>query len=207
MSDVGYENLERRIPGLFWGRSWIAARAGGAAAWLLSEDGDRFFWQHPSREWLMHFFLRVPHAPGRNWEHRATVGQAIGRHVFHHVLALHGPEVAAAELVRRAEQLRFPVRCIPVRLQAPMQPDSWITIEPDLVQMSAFYAEGPTWILRVYNPQPASVTARIALPSSCLSAIYADFNLQGMEGEVSVEGRTLGVKLAPWQIATLLLRF
>ena len=207
LSDIAGENLERRIPGYFWGRSWLDVHAGETSLALLSEDGDRFFWQHPSREWLTHFFLRVPRQARGGWEAHATFGDAVGRHVFHHLLLLHPADRSPAMLVRRAEQLRMPVRWTPVKLSADQPSESWLAIEPDTVQLSTFYCEGHAWALRVHNPDALPRQVTVTLPVPCLTASLTDFNLERIAGEASVEDKTIRFALAPWQIVTLLLRF
>lgn len=68
LTDVAHENFERRIPGYFWGRSWVDVAGPGGGVALIAEDGDRFYWLHPSGRWLVHFLKRVPHPATGAWE-------------------------------------------------------------------------------------------------------------------------------------------
>jgi hypothetical protein len=207
MSEVGYENIERRIPGYFWGRSWVDVSGAGGGCALVSEDADRFFWLHPSGRWLVHFCQRVIHQPDGGWEARTTVGQGVGRHVYHHVLIPHGPDVSGAELVRRADQHRHPVLCRTVRATDGGAERSWLSVSPDTVRLSAFYREGDAYVLRIYNPSERAAATEVVLPAAPKKAELVDFHLRPAAGEAKVSGRSVRLTLRPYQIATLRLAF
>jgi alpha-mannosidase len=206
-SEFGWENIERRIPGYFWGRSWVNVSRRDGAFSLLSEDGDRFFRQHPSGSWLVHYFLRVPRRTEGCWEANAGMDRGLGRHVFHHVLVLHGAGFRMADLVNRAEQARFPVSWLPVCLEEEPLNQSWLSVEPETVQISSFYRQGDYAVLRVYNPQETAQSVQVIVPRAPQNVVLTDFNLNPMEGDVRLKKRTLQFDIRPWQIATFRLEF
>jgi len=201
--EMRYHNIERRLPGYFWGRSWVDVRGEGSGFALVGEDADRFYWLAPSGRWLAHFSQRVIHQPEGGWEARTTVGQGVGRHVYHHVLVLHDGRMPMAELVRRASAHRRPALCRAVRIEGEAQPVSWLSVRPETVQLSALYREGDAVVLRLYNPTDEPVEAQVDLPFEPKSAELVDFHLQPMSGDVKVPASTLHFPLHPHQIATV----
>ena len=205
--EQGYENIERRIPGCFWGRSWLDASGEGKGMALLSEDGDRYYWQHPSEGYVVHFLTRAPRPPQKGWEARTPVAVSQGMDCWHHTLVLHQGDCRAAGIVGRAQMLRFPVRALPVKLAGEARPESWLSVSPDAVRLSAFYVKGDALVLRVYNASAEAQQAEIALPQPPREARLVDFHLNLLEGSVNVSGRRLLLALKPWQIATIELGF
>ena len=183
----------------------VAGPDGGLT--LVSEDVDRFFWLHPSGEWLVHFCQRVIHQPEGGWEARTTVGLGVGRHVYHHVLIPHSAQTDKSELVRRAEQVRRPVLARPVRLDGEGAAKSWLAVRPDTVRMSALYRAGGSVVLRLYNPDAKPIETEVDLPAKPRTAELVDFHLHRIGDGVSVKGNMVQLRLRPWQIATVRLAF
>jgi len=203
----GHENIERRIPGYFWGRSWLDASTESKGTALLSEDGDRYYWRHPSEGYIVHFLTRVPCPPEKGWEARTPLALAQGMDCWRHTLVLHQGDYRAAGVVERAQMLRFPVRALPVRIDGDGASESWLSVSPKAVRLSAFYVKGDVVVLRVYNASSEAQQAEVMLPRQPAEAVLVDFHLNPLEGCVDLCGRRLVFGLKPWQVATARLHF
>ena len=74
--------------------------------------------------------------------------------------------------------------------------------------LSGLYREGDVTVLRIYENEGISASARVALPAPVDSAVRV--NLLGEElprgpGDLRLEhgGRTLRLEMRPWEIVTL----
>jgi len=178
----------------------VSTPQSGAA--LMNEDGDRFYRLHPSGVHLTHWFLKVPSRTDVNWEARSTADRAVGRHVFHHVLLLHDAQAEHAALVRRAEELKRPVRWRAVRLDADRPAESLLRVRPDCVRLSAFHPDGAHLMLRLYNPTPDQTETEVTLPEAPREAGCVNFHGEPLQKACRLDGNLLGARLLPWEIAT-----
>jgi len=203
-SDLGYSgSIERVIPGYFWGRSWLDASGAGKGMTLLSADGERYYWRHPSDRSIVHFLTRTPVIPEKGWETRTLYAHLPGTDCFHHCLVLHGGDYREAGIIHRAEMLRFPVRALPVKLDGIGTRETWLSVSPQAVRLSALYVKEDAAVLRVYNASAEPQQGLIVLPDAPGEATLVDFHLNRLDGDVEVSGKELTLGLKPWQIATV----
>ena len=200
MGSGHYENIERRLPGIFWGRSWVFAQTGDASFGLITVDGPRYFRRHGPPPHLLHFLVSIPPDRDSGWQRKVNTSKALGRHVFHHQLVLSGGNHRQVDMVRRAQRLRTPIaitggvaRDLPQLLQ----------VAPAAVRLSAIYREGAQLMVRVVNVGETPAAAELTLGFTPRAAQVCDFEGQPAEGDICLDGVVARLRMAPWQIATV----
>jgi len=203
-SDKGHENIERRVPGLFWARSWVRAASDAEALTLMAVDGDRYFYLGRDPRVLVHIMLRRMHRPENGWERRAALGYEDGTHDFRHALIV-GEAREDVELVSRAERYRHPVRWTTTR-RAPGA-ESFLAVSPRSVRLSAFYVDEDAYLLRLVQMAPTATRASVDLPAPPESAAVVDLEGNLMATPVETRGNRIELELNGWQIATVRMEF
>jgi hypothetical protein len=199
-----YENIERRIPGIFWGKSWIFASAGSRSFGLISVDGPRYFRRFGKPLKLLHFLISVkPEAP-HGWLAKTKIGYlALGRHVFHHQLVLAGTTWKKAAMPKRAQQARTTIPVLPGSIIRPLND---FCLKPEPIRLSALYCEGKHVFLRIVNMDDRSNLAQIFFPRPIKTVAACDFLGVPLKMDIKFERHKILATLAPWQIITLKLR-
>jgi len=201
LSERPYDGLsiERRVPGVFWARSWVrVAREAGALA-FMALDGDRFFYLGKDPRLLVHLLIRRAHRPERGWEGRTRLGDEGGPHEFRHALVVGNP--TPGDLVRRAARFRQPVRWITTHREPGRE--SWLEVTPSSVRLSALYREQEAYLLRLVQMADEPAEAMVRLPCPLSEVVAVDLEGRPTDIPVRSEGGQVAVTLQPWQIATL----
>jgi hypothetical protein len=207
-----YVGFERVIRGMLWARTWVAATDKLGLVALVAEDGDKFFLASgspgagkPRR--LAHFLARQFPRLERIWESCTAAHDLGGRQAFHHRLALGDGDWRRADLVGLAQRLRHPLRQQWVGEEALGADASWMSVSPGTVRLSGLTCEGEEVLLRIAQMAPTETQATVTLPSPPTSAETVDFNGNTQPPRPRWRGSTVLLRLRPWQIATLRLRF
>ncbi|MDD5708691.1 MAG: hypothetical protein PHR35_22475, partial [Kiritimatiellae bacterium] len=195
-----YENIERRLPGIFWGRSWVFAEASDASFGLVTADGPRYFRRHGDPLRLLHFLADGRTEQRSGW--MANVGQerALGRHTFRHQFVLAGGTWREADMVGRAQRLRTPPQVlpgIPTTTVAPFE------VQPETVRLSAFYREGDDILIRLVNMGSRIAATAIRPPFAFGGVTSVDFLNRPMGEQPIARDGAIHFTLQPWQIVTL----
>lgn len=195
-----YENIERRIPGIFWGRSWCFAADETQSFGLVSLDGPRYFRRYGNPERLLHFLVCVNPDNQNGWMTKTYSQRALGRHEFKHKLVISGNDWSKVEMPRIAQESRLATIVVPgVR---PRQHRT-LSISPTAVRLSAFHKEGDDFILRVYNAASTNSDCEVHLPFKIRTVKCCDFNGIGKNKLITSKNDNLSFELDPWEIATM----
>ena len=126
--------MERRIPGILWGKSWFFCESKNVGFGLISEDGPRYYRRHGNPQRLLHFLVAVKPEKFSGWfsNTRSNQGYVLGRHTFHHRLVLDGRNWKEAGMVRRSQQA---LSCVPVLNGKPVSEEKGLSIEPECVRL------------------------------------------------------------------------
>ena len=198
--DEEHHSIERRIPGLFWGKSWVYARTGDTGLGLITLDGPRYYRRYGDPMRLLHVLVSVKLKPSTGFLAKTHFGEATGHHVFGHQLVVAGGTWQEAGMVQRAQQARTPILVLPGCAQRLTHE---LRIDPHTVRVSAFYQDGRHVIVRVVNMDDTPTHATVRLPFHPASVEACDFLTRPVEADVSSADRTLTLDLRPWQIMTL----
>lgn len=201
LGEGNYENIERIIPGIFWGRSWVFAESGKNSFGLISMDGPKYFRRYGSPERILHLLACVKPYREEGWVKFIPAQRVLGRNEFNHVLVLAGGSYQESDMVRRAEFARSKIIVTPGKAQAKDKP---LSISPQCVRLSAFCQEGNRFILRIVNMNAKSVTATIRMPLSIKSAEACNFLGKRLKDlHLSYKKDRGKIRLSSWQIASL----
>jgi len=198
-----YGGLERRIPGLFWGRSWVCASSRKTSLGLISVDGDRYFWTAESSRWLVHFLARMVKPAEEGWEAQTHLGKEQGYHRFRHVLVLGRGGWKRMKMVDFAQRIHHSVKSHPIGKDNISKMSSFLFIEPPSVHMSALYTEGKSMIMRLVQMDAKDVAARIKFLRKAQAVDCVDFEGRTLKRKISFKNKEISVKLNPWEIVTL----
>jgi hypothetical protein len=198
-----YVGFERRIAGMFWARTWVAAQDDRGLMALVAEDGDKFFRASGSPRRLVHFLARRFPRLERIWESQTQAHDLGGSQRFHHHLVLGAGDWQQANLVGLAQRLRHPLRQWWVPKNALAGEVQWLSIRPATVRLSALTYEREDVLLRIVNMAPEPTEATVALPFAPSAADFVDLSGAALAGAIRISGSTASFELRPWQIATL----
>lgn len=199
------ENLECRIPGIFWARQWVLAASNNKGIVLMTRDGDRYYWRDKEGKRLVHFMARIMQKQESGWESFSKLGSEIGYHRFHHALLLNGGMVDEVEIIQQAQIYSHPLSWYPVSSLKEMQ-NSFLKITPSSVMLSAFYRDGQDIILRLSQMTNSDVTAMITLPFNPEHIEPVDLEGNRLDIDVKCKDRQVTVELKKWQTLTLKLQ-
>ena len=196
------EGMERRIPGILWGRSWFFCESRDGGLGLISEDGPRYYRRHGSPQRLLHFLVGVKPDRFTGWfsQTRSGQGYVLGRHTFHHRLVVDGKSWSEAEMVKCSQQARTRV---PVFFGKPVTSEQGLSITPACVRLSGFYRDGEETLVRVVNMSDADTKALLSLPFEPGELTACNFHGEAVDAELALEGKTVRCVLSPWQIMTM----
>lgn len=197
---VDWNDIERVIPGMFWGRSWVFAKDGPRSFGLISVDGSRMYRQHGRPRRLLHMLACVFADQRTGWFRYVNPGRALGRHEFQHRLVLAGDNWRAAEMAARAQRVRT---ALPVATGGVTAVPSSFRVEPGTVRLSALCREGSAVLCRLVNLSDQPTEATIHPPFRFRSAAAVDFLGRSVQARIVRKGDALRVALAPWRILTL----
>ncbi len=217
-------NIERYRRNQFWARSFASVSDGEKGVSLISVDGDRYWTWDAERRELRHILytpVRDETAPGGEWEAWITKDRmALGWHEFRHRLLLHEGDWKTAGVCGESDKVRTAMQAVkPLGAASPPGPLSargraWqergsqrgLEVSPASVRLSAFYQAGEEYVVRLYESAGEATEAEVRLPFAVGEARKVDFNLEGVGGEVEVEGERVKLKLRPWEIATVVVK-
>ncbi|NOY83134.1 MAG: GNAT family N-acetyltransferase [Kiritimatiellaeota bacterium] len=204
----GWENIERRRPGLFFARSFVSAVGREKGLTLISHDGDRYYLWDSRRSVLSHVLINSFKKPQAGWEQYINEGiGGRGHHEFHCSLLLHAGDWRDAGIVRRAAELRNPpdvldaIACARVPNTHAEFPQ--FSVEPAEVLPAALYSDSGATFLRISEMHGAGVAARVRLPGIRRAEVV---DLSGRllpDRKVRVIDGMIEVELRPWEICTL----
>ena len=112
IGDAG-ENIERLVPGVFWGRSWMFCAAPGSSFGLISVDGSKYYRDFGGPRRLLNFLASIRPDDQTGDFIRTDFQRARGWNVFHHVLTLDEADWRGARMVARAQRWRTPPAVFP----------------------------------------------------------------------------------------------
>ncbi len=198
-----YENVERRIPGIIWGRSWIHSAGTPNSYGLITADGAKYFRDHGNPRRMLHFLACVKPYRDTGWMQFVDTQRVLGRNVFEHALVVGGKDYRTAGMIAKSEFLRTEIPYAPGKVSqiaaAPFE------IAPEEVRLSAFYKENGAYLVRMTNMSQEMTATTVTLPFEPASAKLCDFFLKPLPdaAEVTTDGNKFSLKLKPWQIATI----
>lgn len=198
--------IERTRDGAFIARSFVDWTGKPGSIAYISHDGDRWFILDRERNELAHILINSVDEPYAQWEesvNRQMRGE--GRHRFTFSIAPHESNWRQAGLWQLSEHLRTPVlETLPTPGGDLPARGSLLEVSPPGVALSACYRDGERVLVRVFDTVGAGGEARIGLPFDIAEAELVDLNGEPLEGgEVEADGRSVSLRLTPWQIATL----
>ncbi len=203
VASIQYGIAERQIPGFFWGRTWTLVDEAKEALGFVAEDGDKFFRVFGKPRRLAHFLAQKTRNFEHGWEAYAFKSGGGGYQTFKHQLLAGSKPKLQAELIQLAERIRHPMQ----QLEAPRtligRQSSLISLAPVSVSLSALYFEGDNLIIRLVQLADESVEAEVSLPFEAMRAERINLKGEVIQSEPGCEGKTLRIRLGPWQVATL----
>ena len=199
------EGMERRIPGILWGKSWFFRESKYAGFGLISEDGPRYYRSHGNPRRLLHFLVAVKPEKFSGWfsKTRSNQGYVLGRHTFHHRLVLCGSSWQEAGMVKRSQHARTR---IPVLNGKPVSEEKGLSIEPDCVRLSAYYISEQETVIRLVNMSDEAAEAVLSLPFQPGEITACDLLGETSDEKLMRKGKTVHCSLSPWRIMTLKMR-
>ena len=211
VSAIAYQGQERRRENVFYGAHWAHYRQRQSGLTLMATTGEKGFQFFPDSNTLGHFLLMtIPPAPLDNWERFVTPArEGKGRHRFDYQILLHSAHEPRSRVVRRALEARTPIRAIhPSRRKPSAQQElpgrrSFLALEPETVQISAFYRAQEHYLLRVFESAGESARVSVTLPFAVSSAEEVDFNGSPLGKRVEVARDKVSFRIEPWEIVTL----
>lgn len=195
-----YENIERRLDGVFWGRSWVYAAGKTGCFGLITSDGPRYFRDLGKSRQLLHFLVNVFSPRQEGWMKNTEQTLCLGAHTFHHRLVIAGKDWRTARMAERSQEflddpLVFPGKAVKMPKR--------FTVRPDTIRLSAFYRQGPHFIARLYNMSAKRVSAEVTLPFMPDIVQSIDFNGRPSCNKIIMHGTSLSAFFEPWQIMTI----
>lgn len=200
MGEGNYENIERRIPGIFWGRSWVFAESESASFGLISRDGPRYFRRHGSPPHLFHFLASIPPDRDTGWQRKCNTSKVLGRHTFEHRIVLGAGTYAEADMVRQAQQWRTPLPVVTGLVQAEC---GHIELTPSTVRLSAMHRDGTHLIVRLVNMSGEKADAALKCGTPIAGVACCDFMGTPLQASATHDGERIQLEISPWQIVTL----
>lgn len=201
-----YVGIERQRRGMFIARSFVDRVGRDASIAWVSHDGDRYFLYDEHTDTLAHLLVNSVRTFYDDWEENVNSQmRGEGHHQFTCSIVPHEGDWRQAGLWRLADSLRTPPQSVwPLPGGDLPARHSLLSIGPQNVQMSACCLGEGRLLVRVFDSDGATTTARITLPFSPQSATRVDLNGNDMGDEgVSIEGSAVLVKLRPYEIATV----
>jgi hypothetical protein len=200
MGGGNYENIERRIPGIFWGKSWVSAESVSVNIGLITRDGPRYFRRHGTPPRLYHFLVSIPEDRETGWQRKCNTAKVLGRHTFEHRFVLGKDHCSATGLVRQAQQWRTALPVVTGRIRNDC---GHIELTPSTVRLSAMYREKGHLIVRVVNMSENDVDAALDWGTPIGKVTSCDFTGTPVPAPIAHAGRQTRMTLRPWQIMTL----
>jgi alpha-mannosidase len=202
-------NIERMREGAFYARSFVSVSDGNRGVTHVSHDGDRYYIRDKDAGTVAHILINSVRAVDTGWEKHVNYQRdALMRHTFSWSLVFHKGDWRAAGMARMAAALRR----APEVLAPHGAPEadlhsqaSFLSVEPSNVMLSAFYQEGETTLLRVWETEGRECEMVVELPFAPLTAAVVDLNGDWLPDEAPpvLEGTTLRLPLRAWQVATV----
>ncbi len=193
-----YENIERIIPGIFWGKSWVFAGNGKESFGFVTIDGPRYFRRYGNPERLLHFLVCLKPDQTEGWMTKINSQRACGRNIYKHKLVLDGENWQESGMPGISQRARTTV---PVLFGA-LKSNKKLKISSDKVRISAFYKEGEEFILRVVNMNSGLEHVKISLPFAIKNIKKCNFKNNRMECDLQYGGNSFKTDISPWEIAT-----
>ena len=209
VSRIQYAGEERRRKNVFYGAHWTDYSNGREGLTMVGTTGEKGYQFFPEENALGHFLL-MTNPPNKTWERFVTTArEGAGEHHFDYQFLLHSGDWKTGEVVRRAIEARHPI--LPVFLRQEKTPQertlpeehSFMKVAGAQVQLSAFYRDRQSWILRLYESHGSNAEASIELPIRATEAREVDFNGQARGSRIPVSDNKLQVSLKPWEILTI----
>ena len=206
---VAYEGQERLRRNVFFGAHWVdySHEQGGIA--LVGTTGEKGYQWMPEQALLGHFLLMTM-TPAEGWERFVTPArEGTGVHEFDYQLLLHDGGWTEGGVVRRASEAVRPI--LPVTIRRPALPaertlateHSFLRVQPDGIQFSAYHQVGARRRLRIYEAAGRGGVAAITLAEAPRSVREVDFNGAERVRRIDLAGRDVRLRLSPWEIVTL----
>ena len=207
LEEEPYVGIERGREGMFIAQSFVQWTDGQRSIAYVSHDGDRYFVLDQERDLLAHILVNSVRRPRDTWEQYVNAQmEGEGEHDFTYSI-LPDPTAGGGDPPwRTAAGLRAGCDAAWPRGEGGRLPpaSSALSVSPANVMMSACYAEGDRVLVRFFEtagtespvvltmPAPVSAAEPVGLLGDPLGAPCA-----------RVDGATVSVTVAPWQILTL----
>ena len=209
VAQIVYAGEERHRKNVFYGAHWTSYNNGHQGLTMVGTTGEKGYQFFPDENSLGHFLL-MTNPPNQTWERFVTTArEGTGEHRFDYQFLLHSGDWKSGNVVRRALEARSPIR--PVFLEQQRIPaqrtlneeHGFVNLTGQQVQLSAFYREGGSYILRLFESDGTNARAEIALPFHAASVREIDFNGVPRARKISSAGKTVQIEMKPWEIVTL----
>lgn len=211
VSKIVYSGEERRRKNVFYGAHWTDYGNGRQGLTMLGTTGEKGYQYFPDENSLGHFLL-MTNPPNQTWERFVTKArEGTGEHRFDYQFLLHSGDWKSGGVVRRALEARNPIRPVFLELEkVPAQRTlgenhGFVKVAGRQIQLSAFYREGRSYIVRLFESEGANAQGAIELPFRATSVREVDFNGVPRERKLSAAGKTVQIEMKPWEIVTLAL--
>ena len=201
----GWDNIERMIEGMFFAKSFVDYTDGEKTISLIVHNGDRYFIWEKEKKILSHVMLRSFKRPEKTWEKDITEKiEAKGVHRFNYSILFQKGKI---ETYKFSEVLRNS----PFVLQRFSQfkdkildkTNSFVEIKPENVILTAFYREGESFILRLYEPEGKEKGIEIKFNFDINNVDITDILGEKIDKEFQLNGNKIKINLSRYEIITL----
>jgi len=194
---------QQRFVDLSDGEAGLAVINDGLREYEISEDPSRTIYLT-----LLRAYEVALTTVAWRWERHPEMklSQCPGEHEFRYAVMPHAGEWSKAGVGPQAERFNLPMTVAQVGRHGGSMPKAWgfVTIEPENVLMSALKRaeEDDSLVLRLYNPTPSSIEAKVHLSMPLRSAELTDFEERRKES-LSIEGQGLSITVEPKKVLTI----
>lgn len=197
--------FERLRPGLFWARSWVDWSVRGRGVTWISADGNYYWHKEPGS--IGHILLRACALHPGTWEEfcpNSITGSGV--HQFNYAIHFHDGEWRQVDPQRRSAEVHHPVVIArPNHISQATLPEdqhSFLAIDGPAL-LSAYYRQGDTTFLRIYENEGKGGNVRLNLDWSPTTVQAVDLIGQTVDVPLEQQAQSLSLTIQPWQIVTL----
>ena len=172
----------------------------------VSHDGDRYYVLEEDSNTLRHILINTFKRREEGWErHINRWADCVGTHDFTYSLVPHEGSWRDAQLWRVAHALRDqPLQTWPTAGGKLPPYQSFVSVEPNNVTLSAFYVEGGSVLVRLFENAGRGAEATLTLPFEAREAHVVDLlGKPAASAEVEVNGSRIVLRMGPWQMVTI----
>lgn len=207
LTEEPYVGIERGRQGMFIAQSFVQWADEQRSIAYVSHDGDRYFVLDQERNSLAHILVNSVRRPQDTWERHVNVQmEGEGEHDFTYSIIPDPTADGGEPLWRTAEGLRAGCDAAWPRTEGGDLPAvrAALSVSPDNVMMSACYLEGRRVLVRLFETTGTETAVTLRMPAPAAEAEPVDLLGASLPAPLPrVDGDTVRLRLAPWQILTL----